>query len=562
MAKLASKVLGLAAQRIADDWQARYRIRPVLAYTFTEPGQGWSYRAVRWRCCPEPTSGRRSGCRRAVWIKPLSPGWRGQLCHLPRRALGGSAPLSDRMVDWAEREYARCSYPDGRIRDRIALMGGCWTRRLGRPLPAIFPGEAEQKAAYRVLSNPRIHMQHVLETHYEATVERCRSQALILAIQDTTTINCDGLEATGNPDSPGGGGRGTRGLLVHAGMAVNDHGHPLGLFTMDGEFRRREEKDSARWMEGMERTRELAAACPDSRVVAVCDREGDFRALIEDVHERGGGLLIRASRSARRRVRTDQGDVDLWEHVENAPVLDTQTIRIPACGGSRARKARLTVRAAMVDLVPPRSPGGQPIRMVAVSAMETSPPGRKKAVNWMLLGTEGRADPDRARELLKWYRLRWQIERFFHALKQGTRIGDRRLNHADDLRKCVAFDAITAFRVWDLTWLARNRASGLAIRHMEKEEIEVLLLLAKSYRLKAPRGPPTIAAFVALTAGLAGLHPNRRQPLPGIRKPWEGLLDLNTSVHAIRTLREQQNGDREFDNGDDERMDHDPEDDD
>ncbi len=55
--KLASQVLRMATQRIADDWQAKYHIRPVLAYTFTEPGQGWSYRVARWRCCPELTSG-------------------------------------------------------------------------------------------------------------------------------------------------------------------------------------------------------------------------------------------------------------------------------------------------------------------------------------------------------------------------------------------------------------------------------------------------------------------------------------------------------------------------
>ncbi|MCY4051908.1 MAG: transposase, partial [Gammaproteobacteria bacterium] len=93
----------------------------------------------------------------------------------------------------------------------------------------------------------------------------------------------------------------------------------------------------------------------------------------------------------------------------------------------------------------------QPIRMLAVSAKEMSPPGNKEALNWMLLSTEGSADLPSAKMILNWYRLRWQIERFFYALKQGTRIKDRQLNEPDDLRKCVAFDAITAFRVWDLT---------------------------------------------------------------------------------------------------------------
>ena len=195
--------------------------------------------------------------------------------------------------------------------------------------------------------------------------------------------------------------------------------------------------------------------------------------------------------------------------------------------------------------------------MLAISAREMSPPGRKKALNWMLLCTAGTADLDSARMILNGYRLRWQIERFFDALKPGTRIHDRQLNHPDDLRKCVAFDAMTAFRVWDLTGLGRNRPDALAIRYLEREDIEVLLLLAKSHGFKIPRGPPTMATFVVLTGGLVGFHPKKCQPLPGVRTLWEGLLDLKTAVHAIRTLREQQNEEDELDFGDEDRIDDD-----
>jgi len=175
----------------------------------------------------------------------------------------------------------------------------------------------------------------------------------------------------------------------------------------------------------------------------------------------------------------------------------------------------------------------------------------------MLLSTEGSADLPSARMILSWYRLRWQIERFLHALKQGTRMTDRQLNEPDDLRKCVAFDTVAAFRVWDLTWLGRNRPSELAIRYREREEIEVLFLLAESCSLYIPRGPPTMAAFVVLTGGLAGFSPKQRQPLPGVKKLWEGLLELNASVYAIRALRKRENENDKLDFGDEERIDHD-----
>ena len=63
---LASRVPPPATDRIADDREARHRVRPALAHPFTGVDGGWSWRAARRRRCPEPTSGRRSGIRRAV----------------------------------------------------------------------------------------------------------------------------------------------------------------------------------------------------------------------------------------------------------------------------------------------------------------------------------------------------------------------------------------------------------------------------------------------------------------------------------------------------------------
>ncbi len=120
------------------------------------------------------------------------------------------------------------------------------------------------------------------------------------AVQDTTTPDHDGLSATRGLDAPGGGGRGTSGILVHVGIAVNAVGRPLGMF--DADFRQAEGSDSVRRTDGLDRA--LAAACPDTRVVGVCDREGDFRELRDRARRTGAELLVRAGRGARRRVAT------------------------------------------------------------------------------------------------------------------------------------------------------------------------------------------------------------------------------------------------------------------
>ena len=124
--KLASAVVRRAAARIADDWSAVYGQTPVLLQTFVGPDySGLSYRAAGWRCCPERTDGRRSGVRRAVWLKPLAEGWQETLCTAPRRVLGWSGQLHG-GDSWAEREYGRSPHPDGRVRRRIVQMGAAW----------------------------------------------------------------------------------------------------------------------------------------------------------------------------------------------------------------------------------------------------------------------------------------------------------------------------------------------------------------------------------------------------------------------------------------------------
>ena len=66
-------------------------------------------------------------------------------------------------------------------------MGRAWEKRPGQPVPVIFPDKDE--AAYRLLSNPRVTMDHVLESHKECMVERCRRERVVLAVQDTTMLN-------------------------------------------------------------------------------------------------------------------------------------------------------------------------------------------------------------------------------------------------------------------------------------------------------------------------------------------------------------------------------------
>ena len=562
---LASHVLALAAARVADDWEAAYGVRPLAAYTYVAPDRlGTCYRAAGWKCCAARTSGcppgRRAVAPKAVWIKPLAAGWRERLCQEPHRRLGAApTPHLPKDTDWADIEYRRGSHPDGRLRDRVVAMGRAWEHAPGASLPAIFPGAAEQKAAYRLLSNDRIKMEHILQPHQGAVVDRCRLEPVILALQDATTLNYNGHQKTAGLVNLGGGGSGTWGLLAHVGLAVTESRRPLGVFEINATQRdgtlAAETPDnvpeSVRWLRGLERAGQIAAACPDSRVITVCDREGDIWDLLQTARQTGNGLVVRSDRGRQRRVAVDGDTRELWDFMNAQPVLGTKTITISPCGGPRKRrerKARLELRAAMVDLVPPSNRAGDeaPLAMLAVSVLEPEPPKGKMPLHRVLLTTEGEAEIDNARRVVAWYEARWTIEEYFRILKVGTRVEDRKLDHAEDLRKCLAFDAVTAWRVMDLERRARDTPDMPALIMFSEHEINVLYVWLKHRRVirAPPETPPDIRTFVVDLARLAGFRPSKRQPLPGTEKIWQAWRSYKEGLDAVNAWEKRSDDNR------------------
>ncbi len=115
------------------------------------------------------------------------------------------------------------------------------------------------------------------------------------------------------------------------------------------------------------------------------------------------------------------GDADLWEHVLKTDPVGGRKIEVPACGGPnrlRGRTAKRTLRCTPVDLLPPKDRESEPpVRRIAVPAREEDPPRRpalpaskkrkqNRPLHWMLLTTEGQADLDTARTVLRWFELR------------------------------------------------------------------------------------------------------------------------------------------------------------
>jgi len=85
---LASMILGVAARQLADDWEARYRYRPVLLETFVEKNRftGSCYKAANWVCVRQTKgrgklgpAGKQSVPIKDIWLYPLTRAFRSAL---------------------------------------------------------------------------------------------------------------------------------------------------------------------------------------------------------------------------------------------------------------------------------------------------------------------------------------------------------------------------------------------------------------------------------------------------------------------------------------------------
>ena len=150
-----------------------------------------------------------------------------------------------------------------------------------------------------------------------------------------------------------------------------------------------------------------------------------------------------------------------------------------------------------------------------------------------------------AATVLDWYRRRWTVETWFKTLKTGTRIRDRRLDSAGDLRKCLAFDAVTAVHVADITVMARERPGTPATEVFPKEDIDLLRTLLESQGHRDVAGriagqAPDIRTVVLDLGRLVGSHPSSRQQLPGTKKVWQGLERLHWAVQVRDAIGQRQ----------------------
>jgi hypothetical protein len=546
---LASHVLSLSAKRLPGDWFERYGFEPVVLETFVERDRfhGSCYRAANWQYVGSTCGRGRQDRERMnsvpvkdVYVFPLRKDAREVLCCEPISSVVKSEPKETKEVeDWAEEEFGEADLGDKRLTNRLVSLVRDFYARPQASIPQACQSRSKTKAAYRFFEHPHMSMDKVLEQHYESTLERASKEEVVLAVQDTTTLNYSAHPATENLGPIGYRLDRGIGLIVHDTMSFTQDGTPLGLLDVQcwardgedfGKKKRRhevpiEEKESYKWLISFRKVAEAQRRCPKTTLVSVGDREADIYELFELASKEPSGpkLLVRACQN--RVLAQEQGH--LWEKVNEQEVAGIQEVHVPRRGKRPARIARLEVRFARITLKPPRRKSKlQELTIWAVLAQEVDVPEDVESIEWMLLSTCPVTNFKEATEKLAWYTLRWGIEVYHRTLKSGCKIEERQLGHADRIEACLAIDMVVAWRIFHLTKLGRETPDVPCTVFFEQAEWKAL----NTYITKNPTPPertPSLREAMRMVASLGGFLGRKSDGEPGTKSLWIGLQRLD-----------------------------------
>lgn len=437
---------------------------------------------------------------------------------------------------WARTEFGRAQLGDSRRTERLMQVATARAEAPAASLPAGFADKASLKGMYRFVENPHVEREQILASHYQATAERCAAEPVVLVVQDTTVVDfthhpaTQGLGVLNDPHH--------QGLLLHSTLAFTPTGLPLGLLDQQVLLRAPErlgqrhqrrqrpftDKESSKWLPGLERAAALAQAQPAVRVVTVADREADVYDVLLRAQQLAQPVLVRAAWD-RALVHPQQY---LWAAAESWAVAAHQPLALPRQGRRAARQAEVSVRYGRVTLKPPRYRRHLRLPSLTVDLVlvrEEAPPAQTAPLEWLLITTAAVESREQALERLGWYRQRWSIEVYHRVLKSGCRIEARQFESAAVLGRYLAIDAVTAWRVLVLTRQGREQPELPCALALDPPQWQALSCYMQRTPTP-PTTPPSLGQALEWIAQLGGYLGRQSGGPPGTTAIWRGMQQL------------------------------------
>lgn len=448
--------------------------------------------------------------------------------------------------EWAESTFGQVQLQDMR-RTRRAVMAA--TQMASDPaasLPAQTQTWKDTKAVYRLLDEPDVTFDALMQPHWQQTRERMDTMPLVLLVQDTTDLDFSHRRKMSGLGEIGDGNG--RGWYLQTVLAVEPgsrevlgcaYQHPfMRTPAPKGETRtqrRQRRKETDIWHECVQ----AIGPSPSSSIrVHVGDRGADIFEFLYTCRSLHTHFVVRADQN--RRVQTaDESIEHLFEQVRGLPAQDQRPFDLPASHGRKARATTLHLSWMPLSLLPPRHDArlnklaALPIWVVRVWEEDT--PNGEEPLEWILLTSIEVTCCQDAWQRADWYRGRWVVEEYHQCLKTGCRIQERQVQSADRLIRLLGLLSPLAVRLLQVRDLSRTAPDRRAQEVIEPDTLAVMA--ARTHQSPVTM---TVSDFWIEVAHMGGYLARKGDGPPGWKTLWKGWLHLQVlleGVHLASHLR-------------------------
>lgn len=460
--------------------------------------------------------------------------------------------------EWSESLFEQVELGDKRLNKRLVQITSQLSSNTGDSLSKSCNGdEALLEGGYRFLRNDKVKAADIAVAGYESTARLAANSRLLLAIDDSTSVVYSHEASkmlgytTNKVDAK------NRGYLVHSTVLLDaDTEKTLGLISQNRWCREKKdygkrnsrrkqaytEKESYKWEHN---SRDVAKRL-DKQItdtISICDREADIFEYIQYKLTHNQRFVVRACQNRILSTKTT-----LFKHLSAISTLGTYEIEIAQKANRKKRTALLELKASSVSFIPPKRYNAedealQEITLNVVHAKEVTD-DLNNALEWILLTSEDVATFTQARQVTRYYELRWRIEDFHKAWKSGTNVEKLRMQSASNLEKMLVILSFVAIRLLQLKEHFEQEQTSKT-NDSEKHSCEKILstvqwkVLWRTMVKKAlPAKPPCAAWAYQAIARLGGWTNSKGTNKASWSTIWDGWFKLNERVSGFLLAQE------------------------
>jgi hypothetical protein len=380
-------------------------------------------------------------------------------------------------------------------------------------------GRSEAVKFERWLGNKNVTIARLIQTE-QARVCPIVKGRHVLGIQDTTELNYEkhagrvrGLGTVGNGKDVG--------FFMHPMLIIDaDTSACLGSAAIHIENRLKgaadnyqklpiEEKESYRWISTAEESKQVLSEA--SCVTFIGDRENDIYEFIDRIPDERTHIITRA-----RHDRRLENDDKIFSYLEKQEETGRITIKIPRDirNNRQEREAILSIKLSEIIIRKSKKctdkKASNTITIHIVEAKEIDCPKDQKAVHWILLTTHQVRNFEEAKQVILWYRQRWNVEQIFRIMKkQGLDIESSQVETAENLMKLAVIALCAAIQILQLIFAREGTTQQKTSDVFGTEEQVVLAMLlttieGKTAKQKNPYPKGNLAWATWIIARLGG----------------------------------------------------------